>query len=329
MKFQNNTSIFGGGTYMLKTLVLSSSKYGTTRDAARIIALVTGPARYCNVEEFKPEYMEFDFIIIGSPLYQEKLEPKLIEFVNKNREWLKEKPTALFCTCLDKNGGLNKLTELQESLGIRAVSLKAIGGRLLIDKLDETDHELIKEFLKTVKLPFEDMDFYDQEEVVKYALKLKSLKENLMIKLEMEDVKRAFEEFLKAHNTCTLATCHQNSVRSTPIEYTYQDGKIYLLSEGGEKFANLIFNSNVSVSVYEDYTGMNSLAGIQITGKASIVEENSDEYVSVLKLKGLNENVVMSMAVNMNMIKIVMEKVEFLNSKFKGDGADPKQIYNY
>jgi menaquinone-dependent protoporphyrinogen IX oxidase/nitroimidazol reductase NimA-like FMN-containing flavoprotein (pyridoxamine 5'-phosphate oxidase superfamily) len=314
---------------MIKTLVLYSSKYGTTRDAARIIGLVTGPSRYCSVDEFKPEYKEFDFIIIGSPLYQEKLEPKLLKFLNENREWLKEKPVALFCTCLDKNGGLVKLTELQESLGIRAISLKAIGGRLIIEDLDETDHELIKEFLKTVKLPFEDMDFYNPEEVVKLALKLKSLKENLIVKLEKEDVKAAFEAFLKAHNTCTLATCHLNRVRSTPIEYTYMDGKIYLISEGGEKFANLIFNENVSIAVYDDYTGMNSLAGIQITGKATMLKEDSEEYNSILKLKGLNEKAIKSMPVNMNMVKIVMDKVEFLNSNFKRDGADPKQIYNY
>jgi nitroimidazol reductase NimA-like FMN-containing flavoprotein (pyridoxamine 5'-phosphate oxidase superfamily) len=242
---------------------------------------------------------------------------------------LKEKSVSLFCICLDKNGGLDQLTELQQSLEIRAVSLKAMGGRLIIDDLDDKDHELIKEFLKTVKLPFEDMDFYDPEDVVKYALKLKSLKENLLVKIGKEDVKFAFEEFLRTHNTCTLATCHQNRVRSTPIEYTYLDGKIYLLSEGGDKFANLLFNKNVSVAVYEDYTGMNSLAGIQITGTATIVEEKSEEYGSVLKLKGLNENAVRNLPMNMNMIKIVMEKVEFLNSKFKNKGADPKQIYNY
>jgi len=74
---------------------------------------------------------------------------------------------------------------------------------------------------------------------------------------------------------------------------------------------------------------MNSLAGIQITGTATIVDEESEEYSDVLKIKGLNENAIRNMAVNMNMIKIVMEKVEFLNSKFKSDGGDPKQIYKY
>ena len=134
---------------------------------------------------------------------------------------------------------------------------------------------------------------------------------------------------MTSHNTCTLSTGHIDRVRSTPIEYNYIDGFIYLLSEGGEKFANLILNENVSVAVYEDYTGMNNLKGMQITCKASIIEENGEEYNHVLKLKGLNVDVIQSLSVNMNMIKIAMEKVEFLNSKFKMDGADAKQIYNY
>ena len=319
-----------GGKYeMIRTLVLYSSKYGSTKDAARIMALIMGPAIYCSVDEFKPEYREFEFIVIGSPVYQEKLEPSLIEFVDKNRDWLKEKPVSLFCTCLDKNGGLDQLRSLEEFMNIKALSMKAIGGRLILDKLDEEDNVLIKEFLKLVKLPLENMDFYNQEEVVNYSMKLKSHKDDLLVSLDENTVKMAIEEFLKSHNTCTLATCHSDRVRSTPIEYNYIEGFLYLLSEGGEKFANLLLNKDVSVAVYEDYTGMNNLKGMQITGYASMVEEDSEEYSSVLKSKGLNVDVIRSMPINMNMVKITIEKVEFLNSKFKMEGADAKQIYNY
>jgi len=314
---------------MLKTLVLYSSKYGSTRDAARIISLITGPARYCSVDEFIPEYMEFDFIVVGTPIYQGKVDPSVVEFVDKNRAWLKEKPFSLFCTCLDKTGGLDQLGQLQEFITAKAMSLKAIGGRLRIDDLDENDHDLIKEFLNHVNLPFEDMDFYNPEEIVNYSLKLKSIKENLMVPVKKEELKLRVEKFLTGHNTCTLATGHIGRVRSTPIEYSYVEGKLYLLSEGGEKFANLLFNENVSVAVYEDYTSMDSLKGMQITGKASIIEEESVEYIEVLKFKGLGADAVKSLAINMNMIKITMEKVEFLNSQFKDEGADVKQVYMF
>jgi len=155
------------------------------------------------------------------------------------------------------------------------------------------------------------------------------VKDNLLIPLNEDKVEDFIDKFLSSHNTCTLSTGHLDRVRSTPIEYNYIDGFLYLLSEGGEKFANLLLNENVSIAVYEDYTGMNKLKGMQITGKASIVNRNNEEYNHVLNLKGLNVDVIKSLPVNMNLVKIVIEKVEFLNSDFKMEGADAKQIINY
>ena len=313
----------------IRTLVIYSSKYGSTRDAAEIISLVTGPAKYCTVDEFKPEYKEFEFIVLGSPIYQEKVEQSLLEFVDKNRDWLKKKPLSIFCTCLDKNGGLDQVRSLENFIDTKALSLKAIGGRLIINKLDHEDLDLIKKFLKHVNLPFEDMDFYNLEEIINYSMKLKSLKDNLLVPLNEDKVKDFIDEFLSSHNTCTLSTGYLNRVRSTPIEYNYIDGFLYLLSEGGEKFANLLLNENVSIAVYEDYTRMNNIKGMQITGKASIVNRNNEKYNHVLNLKGLNVDVIKSLPVNMNLIKIVIENVEFLNSDFKLEGVDAKQIIKY
>jgi menaquinone-dependent protoporphyrinogen IX oxidase/uncharacterized protein YhbP (UPF0306 family) len=313
---------------MIRTLVVYSSKYGSTRDAAKIIALINGPAMYCSVDEFKPEYKEFENIIIGSPLLQEKLEPSIIEFVGNNRDWLKEKPISLFCTCLNKNGGLDQLRSLEKSMEIKTVSMKAIGGRLIIDQLDETDLELIKNFLDHVNLPFEDMDFYNEEEIIQYSMKLKYLAEKIIVPLDHDKLKIAIDEFLSSHNTCTLATCHLNNVRSTPIEYNYYNSFLYLLTEGGEKFSNLLLNKNVSVSVYEDYNGMKNLKGMQITGQTSFIEDD-EEFNNVLKFKGLNVEFIKSMPIKMNIVKIVPEKIEFLNSQFKNNGYSAKQIYNY
>jgi menaquinone-dependent protoporphyrinogen IX oxidase len=313
---------------MIRTLVVYSSKYGSTRDAAKIIALINGPAMYCSVDEFKPEYKEFENIIIGSPLLQEKLEPSIIEFVGNNRDWLKEKPVSLFCTCLNKNGGLDQLRSLEKSMEMKTVSMKAIGGRLIIDQLDETDLELIKNFLDHVNLPFEDMDFYNEEEIIQYSMKLKYLAEKIIVPLDHDKLKLAIDEFLSTRNTCTLATCHLDSVRSTPIEYNYYNDFLYLLTEGGEKFSNLLLNKNVSVSVYEDYNGMKNLKGMQITGQASFIEDD-EEFNNVLKFKGLNVEFIKSMPIKMNIVKIVPEKIEFLNSQFKNNGYSAKQIYNY
>lgn len=67
---------------------------------------------------------------------------------------------------------------------------------------------------------------------------------------------------LKNHNTCALASAHDGSVRATPVEYVYMDKCMYIISEGGEKFLNILFNLNVSVAIYDAYKNMNELAGM-------------------------------------------------------------------
>ena len=188
--------------------------------------------------------------------------------------------------------------------------------------------ELIKKFLDLVNLPFEDMDFYKEEEVIQYSMKLKYLAEKIIVPLNHEKLKIAIDEFLSSHNTCTLATCHLDSVRSTPIEYSYYNGFLYLLTEGGEKFANILLNKNVSVSIYEDYNGMNNIKRMQITGHAVIIKDD-EEFDGVLEFKGLNIEFIRSMSIKMNIVKIIPDKIEYLNSQFKTNGYNAKQIYNY
>lgn len=314
---------------MLKTLVVYSGKYGTTEEVAKTISLITGPARYCSVDNFKEEYRDFDFIVLGAPIYQEKIDKSMVEFVKQNREWLNKKAVAAYCTCLDTNGGLRELNNMAMEYQINFLNLKALGGRLILEKLDSEDKVSIEEFLELVKLPQEDMDFYNKQEVINFSMKLKGLKENLLEKLDDERLSATVDEFIKTHNTCCLATCHSGNVRSTPIEYNYLNGNLYLLSEGGEKFSNLLVNENVSVSIYDSFKGINSLAGMQITGNAVIIPEKSEEYEAVIEIKGLNLESLKRLPVNLNLIKIQIERVEFLYSKFRGMGVDTKQILNY
>ncbi|MTK64563.1 MAG: pyridoxamine 5'-phosphate oxidase [Methanobacterium sp.] len=314
---------------MIKTLVVYSGKYGTTEEVAKTVSLITGPARYCSVDNFKEEYMDFDFIVLGAPIYEEKLDKPMVEFVKQKSEWLNKKAVAAYCTCLDTNGGLRELNNLAMEYQIDFLNLKALGGRLILEKLDSEDKVSIEEFLELVKLPREDMDFYNKQEVINFSIKLKGLKEDLLEKLDNEKLLATVEEFIKSHNTCCLATCRGVNVRSTPIEYNYLNGNLYLLSEGGEKFSNLLINENVSVSIYDSFKGMNSLAGMQITGKASIISQTSEEYEAVIEMKGLNLESLKRLPVNLNLIKIRIERVEFLYSKFREMGVDSKQILNY
>ena len=312
---------------MQRTLIIYESEYGSTEKTAKILSLILGPAKYCKTNEFMEEYKDFDFIIIGSPVYNGKFLPKLSEFINENLSWLNEKSIALFSTSLSIIDGNDNLKAIEKLLK-NVVSKKALVGKLELNKLSQRDSDALKVFSKQLGMELGNVNNFKMEEVVNYALELKALKESLILKYSAHELKNMIEEFLSNHNTCILSTSFKERVRSTPIEYNYFDGDIYLLSEGGEKFANILLNNNVSIAVYEDYTTMNNLAGMQITGKISIIEDK-EEYIKIIKKKGLNIKFIEKMPVNMNIIKIKIKKIEFLYSKFKEMGFEPKQILEF
>jgi menaquinone-dependent protoporphyrinogen IX oxidase len=306
-----------------RTLLIYESKYGTTEKIIKNLSLVLGPANYIKTDEFTDLYQDFDFFIIGSPVYSGKFDPKIIKFVKDNQDWLKEKPVALLSSSLSSKDGAENLKELGEIIG-NPVSQETLGGTLKLADLDDNDKVALDAFSQKVGFPLKDMDNFNLEEVLAYALELKKIKDHLIS--PAPQTKEFIEEFLSSHNTCTLSTAYQNRVRSTPIEYNYFNGFIYFLSEGGEKFANLPLNNQVSISIYEDYTGFQNLAGMQITGTSEIIDENSDEYQNVLKMKGLKIDFIKRNPVKMNMIKIKINKVEFLYSEFQKLGYEAKQI---
>ncbi len=310
---------------MQRTLIIYESKYGCTREVAKNLSYILGPSCYCTVDEFKDEYKNFDFFVIGTPIYFENVEQKIINFLSDNKGWLIKKRVVIFCTCIYQNCK-RYLLSIKQILDNNVIDTKAIGGRLNINILDMHDYTMMKSFCKKTGMPFRSINLYSLEEVVNYGLKLKNIKESFLERMPRDELINYVDDFLNSHNTCTLSTSYNGRVRSTPIEYIYNNSTMYFLSEGGQKFSNILLNSKVSISVYEPFTVMEKLAGMQITGKASIIQRNTDEYREVLKLKNIDEDKVFSLHVLMNLIKVEVKKVEFLYYKFKDLGYNVKQI---
>lgn len=317
-----------GGFIIIRTVIIYESNYGITKKIASYLSMILGPATYCKTSEFKDEYIDFDLFIIGSPIYSGQFVPQIYEFVEKNQKWLKQKNVSLFSTSISPADGQENLNKLEKNLD-NVISKKTLGGTLKIDKLNKMDSQALEAFSKNLGFNLGDMDHFKLEEVVEYGMDLKEIKDDLSPNMPSSHLKKTVEEFLTAHNTCTLSTAAGGRVRATPIEYTYENGFIYLLSEGGEKFANILLNKMVSIAVYEDYTGMNNLAGMQISGQAHIVPREKPEYVEILKIKGLNPDFINKLSINLNMVKITLEKVEFLYSAFQEMGHETKQIFKF
>nr|WP_315024447.1 flavodoxin domain-containing protein [uncultured Aminipila sp.] len=312
---------------MQATLILYESNYGFTEMVAKNLSLILGPAKYCRASEFRGNGNGYDNVVICTPVYSQGADCNIIEYVSKNSDWIKQKNVILICTCLAVNMAHQYLKPLNAILGESIVLQAAIGGKLILNKLSSKDYAIIKRFCSKTGFSLKDYDLFDMHKLIELALNIKKIKDHSKNPVEPQLLREYIDDFITTHNTCTLATGHGDHIRATPIEYLYKNNCIYIFSEGGEKFANILLNPNISVCIYDAYKGMSELGGMQITGTAEIIDTKTDEYLSVLSYKGLDPDKIYSLPVALNLIKIHIKKVEFLWSEFSRLGYSTKQMY--
>lgn len=145
------------------------------------------------------------------------------------------------------------------------------------------------------------------------------------IAMPKEPLKQVVEDYIQANNTCALATGTGDFIRCTPIEYSYHDGKFWMLSEGGEKFIGLEKNENVCLAIYDKYEGFGNLKSLQVMGKAELIEPFSDAYNRHAEIKKIPLSALEKLESPMHLICVTPIKIEVLFSDLKKDGYSSRQ----
>ena len=308
---------------MNKTLFVYETKYGSTCSIVQKLALILGPSAITAPTDFCEKYLDFDSVVIGSPIYSEKILPGILQFVAEHLEWLRTRKVAFFTVGLSPSAEA-PLSEVLKTLGGCVVWAGMFGGVLNPALLDEADAQAMRRFEAMTGYSIAYKDLSDDSALANKAIALKRALKNSLTMPENELQKR-IDAFLTTHNTCALCTGSGDRVRATPIEYTYTGGAFYFLSEGGEKFAHLLVNPSVSIAVFDLYEGFQKLAGLQISGEAEVIPADSTEYAQILSVKGLNYTNIKNLPVALNMIKVSLTGCEFLSSALGREGYDVKQ----
>lgn len=145
------------------------------------------------------------------------------------------------------------------------------------------------------------------------------------VKMDAAPLRESIEAYLGANDTCALATGANGFIRNTPIEYSYHDGCFWLFSEGGEKFIGLESNPNVCIAVFDKYSGPANLKGLQVMGKAEMVEPFSEAYNAHAACKKIPLAALEKLNPPMNLICVHPVSADFLNSDFKKGGFAARQ----
>jgi pyridoxamine 5'-phosphate oxidase-like protein len=348
-----------------RTLIIYESKYGLSEAIAHDVGRILGPARVCRARdvggldaaasEAGPSpgaadgvataagdgaevagcgaaIREATFVVLVTPVYRHALDERILDFARANRGWLCRRHVALVCVGLATSPGAvgSYLRPLTEVLGDCVVWTGGLGGHIAMDWLDTLDGGDVEGSRDPrANRSIAKLDAYPAESIAEVALDLKAVRDSFAAAAPSRELRRRIDDFLAAHDTCALCTGAGDHVRATPLEYLYRDGELYLLSEGGEKFAHLMVNPHVSVAVHDPFEGMDSLAGLQLMGRVDLVPEGSEDYLRALGWRGLEPEGVAALPFALNLLRVHLERAEFVWSGFKELGYARHQVYDF
>ena len=166
----------GGGT--ASGLVLYASKYGSTRACAEAIADALGVAALdvAVSEQAELALAGAAWAVLGSPIYGPSVLPAMERFCGRAREALAARELAAFVVCGDTvwlpragEGGERNLAKLTRLLPRAPFATAVLGGRMVVEELDEQDRALILAFYRRLGRSPDGFDRTDPTELADFA----------------------------------------------------------------------------------------------------------------------------------------------------------------
>lgn len=286
---------------MFRTVIIYDSKSETSLSAARQMSLLLAPARHYRCSEFQPEFIQDnDYFVIGGVLGVHAARTEIDAFLKANRELLQEEPLAFFS--LGAEPGNEPTAALAKTCGRSGVPAADIA---------VADGEP------------------DVAALVEFCQNLREIKDKRLAVLPAPELLENIEELLGNQKYCTICTACDGDVRGTVISYTYHQGRLYAFCEGTRKFANILRNDRVCVTVFGPHRGGALAAGLQLFGTAQIQYPGTEGYRRMFSVSRLKYDRIMSLPFLLNGLEIRLERAEFFWSNWRQMGLAPRQVYHF
>ena len=148
-----------------------------------------------------------------------------------------------------------------------------------------------------------------------------------MKEFPFEALEKKIFEFMDEQQMCVIATCSGGLPRASAVEFFHDGYIIYVLTEGGVKITNLLENPAVSVAIHGQFTGWDSVRGIQISGMGMLGQEGSDVFEEAreayLRRKGLES---VDLPAGMYAIKVYPTQMEYVDTSLRAEGYASRHI---
>lgn len=158
----------------MKVLIAYDTRYGTTEEIAHWLA--EGLATDCDVRNVGDvTTLNYDLIVVGSPMYTDEPLPSVIQFLRDRRKSLSSKNLALFLV-YDKliASKLDTYEEMiREVAPPNVLDLEIFGGYMDLGKLTAHDRRTIEDFFSRLGERYDVLDNRNKAEVLRFALRLR------------------------------------------------------------------------------------------------------------------------------------------------------------
>jgi hypothetical protein len=141
------------------------------------------------------------------------------------------------------------------------------------------------------------------------------------------ELKQQILDYLRSHNTMTLATCAADMPWAATVFYANEDLQLYFFSSPEARHSlNLEVNSRVAVTIQEDYKDWRVIKGIQLEGKVMLVDGIIEKakamavyarkYADVIKLfTDPSSGIFHKAFLKVKFYRVVPEKVFFIDNE--------------
>ncbi|MGZ4901894.1 MAG: flavodoxin domain-containing protein [Halobacteriota archaeon] len=157
----------------MKVLIIYDTRYGTTREIAQWLA--EGLAADCDVKTVdEVANLDYDLIIVGSPMYTDEPLPSVVQFLHDHNSILSRKKVALFLVydrlVASKLDTYEHIIREQAPPNVLEVGI--FGGYVDVEKLTKHDRRTIEDFFRRLGRRYEVVDNRNKDEVLRFAQRL-------------------------------------------------------------------------------------------------------------------------------------------------------------
>ena len=168
-----------------RALVVYDTRYGATEQIANWIAEGINDADIRHVDDV--DGLNYDLIVVGCPIYNEMPGPRIIRFLDKNKDFLKNRKLALFTVSVPfdmtpdrakRFAGQKDVKPLFDHVAGQVIASKAFLGKIDLKEMSELDRLSLRIWYFLKGFQMREMDYMDREAAVAWGRKLLDLLEH-------------------------------------------------------------------------------------------------------------------------------------------------------